>query len=65
MGKKKSSGKRSVVIKRVCLIKIKKGPKKGQCAKKGYEVGNKRFRLKHLAIRQKNINKRKNQGKKR
>lgn len=61
---RKAKGKRDTKIKRVCLIKIKKGDKKGKCAKKGYEISGKRFAHKARAIKQKNINKRKNAGKK-
>ena len=62
---KRSKGKRDTTVKRVCLLTVKKGPKKGKCVKKGYEVGKKRFAHKAKAIKQKNINKRKNAGIKR
>ncbi len=60
---RRSKGKRDTIVKRVCLIKIRKGPKKGKCAKKGYQVGKSKFAHKRLAQKKANINKRKNAGK--
>ena len=62
---KRSKGQRDTTIKRVCIIKIKKGPKKGKCSKKGYQIGKHTFAHKSKAIKQRNINKRKNKGIKR